>query len=198
MFNTAHSQKERRQRRRRRRRRHGRVYFVCLRGTTPHVNFCPLCHLRALRNRYCFFSPAGRSCACGTDGRLRDGRTPAGRTDACGTDGRLRDGWTDVRTDGLKTRKFQTAVYPPRMARIGAKLWENAFQTIPVVQFFDVGKKKRRFFFDRKFSFWSIWPSFGGARAKRTSKSSSASNFAPDTPILRSVPPKMMIFQRLT
>ena len=75
-------------------------------------------------------TPAGRSCACGTDGRLRDGRTPAGRTDACGTDGRLRDGWTDVRTDGLKTRKFQTAVYPPRMARIGAKLWENAFQTI--------------------------------------------------------------------
>ena len=31
--------------------------------------------------------------------------------------------------------------------------------------------------------------SFGGAGAKRTSKSTSASNFAPDTPILRSVRP---------
>ena len=28
------------------------------------------------------------------------------------------------------TQKFQTAVYPPRMARIGTKFWENTFQTI--------------------------------------------------------------------
>ena len=30
----------------------------------------------------------------------------------------------------FKMRKFQTDVYPPRMAPIGAKLWENAFQVI--------------------------------------------------------------------
>ena len=37
----------------------------------------------------------------------------------------------------LKMRKFQTAVYPPRMARTAAKLWENAFRTIPDISFFD-------------------------------------------------------------
>ena len=46
----------------------------------------------------------------------------------------------------FKMRKFQTAVYPPRMAPIGAKLWENAFQTICNISFFDVGKKIGDFF----------------------------------------------------
>ena len=32
-------------------------------------------------------------------------------------------------------------VYPPRMAPIGVKLWENAFQTICNISFFDVRKK---------------------------------------------------------
>ena len=35
---------------------------------------------------------------------------------------------------------FRPSVYPPRMARIGAKLWENAFQMIPNVSFSDTEK----------------------------------------------------------
>ena len=42
--------------------------------------------------------------------------------------------------------KLWTAVYPPRMAPFGLKLWENAFQTIPDISFFDVEKKNRRNF----------------------------------------------------
>ena len=38
--------------------------------------------------------------------------------------------------------KLWPAVYPPRMAPFGLKLWENAFQTIPDISFFDVEKKK--------------------------------------------------------
>ena len=34
--------------------------------------------------------------------------------------------------------KLWPAVYPPRMAPFGLKLWENAFQTIPDISFFDV------------------------------------------------------------
>ena len=34
------------------------------------------------------------------------------------------------------------AVYPPRMAPFGLKLWENAFQAIPDISFFDAEKKK--------------------------------------------------------
>ena len=35
------------------------------------------------------------------------------------------------------------AVYPSRMAPIGAKLWENAFQTIPDISFFDAENQKK-------------------------------------------------------
>ena len=45
-----------------------------------------------------------------------------------------------TRRSAFKTRKFQTAVYPPRMAPIGLKLWENAFQVIPDISFFDAHK----------------------------------------------------------
>ena len=37
--------------------------------------------------------------------------------------------------------KLRTAVYPPTMAPIGAKFWENAFQMIPDILFFDTEKK---------------------------------------------------------
>ena len=40
--------------------------------------------------------------------------------------------------------KLRTAVYPPRMAPIGSKLCQNAFQVIPDVSFFDAG-----FFFSK-------------------------------------------------
>ena len=33
------------------------------------------------------------------------------------------------------------AVYPSNMAPFGLKLWENAFQTIPNISFFDAEKK---------------------------------------------------------
>ena len=42
------------------------------------------------------------------------------------------------------------AVYPSNMAPIGVKLWENAFQTIPDISFFDPEKKMVKFF-DEKF-----------------------------------------------
>ena len=37
--------------------------------------------------------------------------------------------------------KLRTAVYPSNKARIGVKLWENAFQTICNFSFFDAKKK---------------------------------------------------------
>ena len=42
-------------------------------------------------------------------------------------------------------------VYPPRMAPFGLKLWENAFQMIPNISFFDVEKN-----FDK--NVWSKTP----------------------------------------
>ena len=44
---------------------------------------------------------------------------------------------------------------------------------------------------DRKFCFSQFLQGFGGARGKTTTKSVSESNFASDTPILRSVRPKI-------
>ena len=58
--------------------------------------------------------------------------------------------------------KLRTAVYPPNMAPIGAKLWENAFQAICKFSFFDA-----EIFLDKKFVKGSIFFSrnwrFGGA-----------------------------------
>ena len=41
-----------------------------------------------------------------------------------------------------KFRNFRTAVYLPRIALIGLKLGQNAFQTIPNISCFDVEQKK--------------------------------------------------------
>ena len=49
--------------------------------------------------------------------------------------------------------KLWTAVYPSRMAPIGAKLCQNAFQTIPDVSFFDAKKFFRRNFWIENFVF---------------------------------------------
>ena len=76
------------------------------------------------------------------------------------------------------------------MARIAAKLCENAFQTIPDVSFFDANNFFSTKFADRKFCFLLIWCGFQGSTAERTSKPVSASNFALDRLILRSVRPK--------
>ena len=43
------------------------------------------------------------------------------------------------------------AVYPSNMAPFGLKLWENAFQTIPDISFFDVDKKRLANIFDKIF-----------------------------------------------
>ena len=40
-------------------------------------------------------------------------------------------------------RKFWTGVHPPRMAPLGLKLCQNAFQTIPDISFFDADNKKK-------------------------------------------------------
>ena len=47
--------------------------------------------------------------------------------------------------------KLWPAVYPPRMAPFDLKLWENAFQTIPDISFFDVEKKNWRVFSIKSF-----------------------------------------------
>ena len=76
------------------------------------------------------------------------------------------------------------------MARIGAKLCQNAFRTILHVSSFDAEKKKSAKFSDHNFRFSLIWRGFGRSTAERTSKSASTSNFALDRLILRSVRPK--------
>ena len=57
-----------------------------------------------------------------------------------------------VRSFGVpKKSNFRKAVYPPRMAPFGLKLWENAFQTIPNISFFDAEKFFLAKIFDENF-----------------------------------------------
>ena len=49
--------------------------------------------------------------------------------------------------------KLRTAVYPPNMAPIGAKLCQNAFQVIPDISFFDAKKKFDKIFWSRQSCF---------------------------------------------
>ena len=81
------------------------------------------------------------------------------------------------------------------MARIGAKLCQNAFRTIPDVSFFDTEKKISAKFSDQKNRFSLVWCGFGGATAERTSKSASSSNFALDGLNERSVRSKNLGFR---
>ena len=60
----------------------------------------------------------------------------------------------------VKYQKFWKAVYPPRIAPIGLKLCQNAFQTIPDVSFFDAQNKISAKFSDRNFIFSLFWPGF--------------------------------------
>ena len=82
------------------------------------------------------------------------------------------------------------------IARIDAKLCQNAFRTISDVSFFDAGKDFPVKFSDRKFHFSLILRGFGGATAERTPKSAALSNFALDSLILKSVRPKNRGFDR--
>ena len=58
----------------------------------------------------------------------------------------------------LIIRRWRMTVYPSIKARIGAKLWENAFRTICNFSFFDAGKNVREFVFEKFFGgqlfFW--------------------------------------------
>ena len=50
--------------------------------------------------------------------------------------------WGGYESLGLRQNFFETsAVYPPRMAPNGSKLWANAFQAIPDVSFFNLEKQ---------------------------------------------------------
>ena len=97
---------------------------------------------------------------------------------------------------GLSGAKFREqsdfqvrlAVAPPKSAEDGEKL-------ICEAKICSEQKKtpsKNRNFLVPEISFASFLIDFGGATAKRTSKSDSASNFAPDTAFLRSVRLKFM------
>ena len=79
--------------------------------------------------------------------------------------------------DGLRYFFFRCS---SNMARIGAKLCQNAFQRIPDVSFFDAQKKVFGENSDREFRFSQIWCGFRRATAERTSKSACSSNFALD------------------
>ena len=63
------------------------------------------------------------------------------------------------------------------------KLCQNVFQTIPFVSFSTATKIFGEFFRQEK----TIWSGFGWATVKWMSKSSCASNFAPDRLLLRSL-----------
>ena len=73
----------------------------------------------------------------------------------------------------------------------GAKLCQNAFQTIPVNSIFG----EKHFFsticFRVGHRFSSFWASFGASTGKRTSPSTSPQFFALDAAIMRSVRPKI-------
>ena len=84
------------------------------------------------------------------------------------------------------------AVYLSNTAPIGAKIWENAFQTIPNISFFHAEKKMWRKFSVRKNSFLRFLLGFCGFGGLWTSKSASASNFALDTLNISSMRPKII------
>ena len=73
----------------------------------------------------------------------------------------------------------------------GAKLCQNAFQTIPVNSIFGENKFCSTIFFRVGHCFSSFWASFGASTGKRTSPSTSPQFFALDAAIMRSVRPKI-------
>ena len=64
--------------------------------------------------------------------------------------------------------KFRTAIYSSNFASIGVIIWENAFQTIPNISFFDVKHFLSRFFFGLAHHFSTFLSRFGGATTQRT------------------------------
>ena len=87
--------------------------------------------------------------------------------------------------------KLWRAVYPSNKAPIGAKLCENAFQTIPVNSIFGEQKILSTKCFGLGRHFLRSLASFGGLGGLRNSKSTSSHFFALDAPILGSVRPNI-------
>ena len=79
----------------------------------------------------------------------------------------------------VRRSKLRTAVYPPRMAPVGLKLGENAFQTIPDVSFFDVNSFFLSKFFLRILVIDPWFPRFGKAGAFWASPSNSPRKMTP-------------------
>ena len=73
----------------------------------------------------------------------------------------------------------------------GAKLCQNAFQTIPVNSIFGEQNFVSTICFRVGHRFSSFWASFGASTGKRTSPSTSPQFFALDAAIMRSVRPKI-------
>ena len=86
--------------------------------------------------------------------------------------------------------KLRTTVYVSNLARIGAKICQNAFRTIPKILFFDAKKIFFAKIFGSKILFSQILRGFGRRTAKRTAPSARASNFALDVFLPRSVQPE--------
>ena len=71
--------------------------------------------------------------------------------------------------------KLRSAVHPSNMARIGVKLWKNAFLTIPDISFFDTQNNFsailffQKWFFSKKWRFgraMNFWPSLADSSSK--------------------------------
>ena len=106
------------------------------------------------------------------------------------TSRRRRSQFTVGLRKGQRRSELCTAVYVSNLARIGAKICENAFRTISEILFFDPEKIAFEKFSHRNNYFSQILRGFGRRTAKRTAPSARASNFVLDTLILRSVRPK--------
>ena len=90
--------------------------------------------------------------------------------------------------------KLRTAVYPPNMAPIGAKRWENAFQVIPDISFFDAHEHfwRQKFlsekifvntpkFFSAKCLFWRSCAGLYASIERRSKSHCQTYRFQPST-----------------
>ena len=94
--------------------------------------------------------------------------------------------------------ELRTTVHLPNIAPIGAKLRQNAFQTICNFRFFDAEQIFSTKIFGKKFRFGKRFSQFlgdfGGDRRVLTWKSDSLMNFASGTQVFSLVQPKNTFF----
>ena len=142
--------------------------------TIPNISFCDTENITFLR----FCRELWKACSPPKDGSVWPQTLPKRVSD-------------DPRHFIFQRRKIfsklRTAVYPPNMAPIGAKLCQNAFQTIPNISFSDVEKICSSNFFVHKTRFRLVSSSFGVATIFWTP--------LVDSP--RKLTPKVLIFKSL-